>query len=191
VNTVEMMARRKTIRDKVDACHHAAIVFKTAYSIIMSPKFAANKQMLKTKSNGKGLAKGWKSPISAMRHAECRVKLIHKAGILGKAVVGLTEACSTMKCPFCPTLWHPGVNWVHHCPKPECKRIAVRDECGRGISNFSDARVLIKRKEDKDRWAKQVDDIEVEQEGGVVGDQTENRQTSGAQHPLPTTAISD
>jgi hypothetical protein len=134
-----------TITKTVDSCHHAATVFKTSYSVIISPKFAANKGSLRTKAGGGGLAKDVKTEMSRMRHAGHLAKLMKKVGILGKVIVGPSEACSTMKCPACTTLHHPGLHWLHHCPNKECKKIVVRDECAREISNLGDTRILIER----------------------------------------------
>jgi hypothetical protein len=144
-NTKEMQKRNAIITKTVDQCHHAATVFKTSYSVILSPKFAANKGMLKRKAGGGGLSKEWKGNISRMRHAGHLVKLVRKVGILGKVITRPTEACSTMKCPYCPTLHHPGRHWLHHCPNKKCQKVTVRDECAREISNFADARILIHR----------------------------------------------
>jgi len=130
-NTKKMQERSDIVTDMVDKCHHATTVFKTSYKVILSPKFAANKGSLKTKAGGGGLDKGVKTPMSRMRHAGHRVKFVRKAGIMGKVVVGPIEACSTMKCTDCPTLHHPGRHWLHHCPNKRCKKVTVRDECGR------------------------------------------------------------
>jgi hypothetical protein len=134
-NTKKMHKRERIITKTVDKCHHAATVFKTSYSVILSPKFAANKGSLKTKAGGGGLSKEWKTPMARMRHAGHRVDFTRKVGILGKVIVGPSEACSTMKCSDCSTLHHPGRHWLHHCPKEGCMVVTVRDECGREISN--------------------------------------------------------
>ena len=83
--------------------------------------------------------------MARMRHAGHRVDLVMKVGLLGKVIYGPSEACSTMKCPDCSTLHHPGRHWLHHCPKKGCKMVTVRDECGREISNIADTRILVER----------------------------------------------
>jgi len=115
--------------------------FQSAYSTILYPKFAAGKDMVKKKASGE-LPGEWKSALQYMAHARHRVKLVRKVGVMGKCIVGPTEACSTMLCPFCRTLANPGMHWVHHCPS--CKKTALRDDCGRGIGLLTDTRILIK-----------------------------------------------
>jgi hypothetical protein len=145
VNTDKMNKRSQIITKMVDKCHHAATVLKTSYSVIISPKFAADKGMMKTKAGGGGLAKEWKSRIARMRHGGHRSKLVKKVGMEGKVIVGPSEACSSMKCSDCSTLHHPGRHWLHHCPRKDCKKVTVRDECGREISNLADTRILVER----------------------------------------------
>jgi hypothetical protein len=97
--------------------------------------------MVKKKATGE-LPGEWKSALQYMAHARHRVKLVRKVGGMGKCIVGQSEACSTMLCPFCKTLATPGMHWVHHCPN--CKKTALRDDCGRGIGLLTDTRILIK-----------------------------------------------
>ena len=145
-STKMMEGWRNTIKKTVDQCHYASLVFTTSYSTILSPKFAANKKMLgKRPYSGKGLDKEWKTPLSMMRHASHRVQVVRKAGMLGRSIMGPSEACSTMKCAFCPTLHSPGRNRLHHCPNRKCQSVGVRDECAREIAALADARVLLAR----------------------------------------------
>ena len=140
-STKMMEGWRNTIKKTVDQCHYASLVFTTSY-----PKFAANKKMLgKRPYSGKGLHKEWKTPLSIMRHASHRVQVVRKAGMLGRSIMGPSEACSTMKCAFCPTLHSPGRNRLHHCPNRKCQSVGVRDECAREIAALADARVLLAR----------------------------------------------
>jgi hypothetical protein len=137
----QIAACRRIIKNNVEKCHLISRTFQSAYSTILYPKFAAGKDMVKKKATGE-LPGEWKSALQYMAHARHRVKLVRKVGVMGKCIVGPSEACSTMLCPFCKTLATPGMHWVHHCPN--CKKTALRDDCGRGIGLLTDTRILIK-----------------------------------------------
>jgi hypothetical protein len=148
-NNDQIAACREIIKSNVETCHLISRTFQTAYSTILYPKFAAGKDMVKKKATGE-LPGEWKSTLQYMAHARHRVKLVRKVGVMGKCIVGPSEACSTMLCPFCRTLATPGMHWVHHCPN--CKKTALRDDCGRGIGLLTDTRILIKYREGRRRW---------------------------------------
>jgi hypothetical protein len=140
-NNAQILACRESIKSNVEKCHLISRTFQSAYSTILYPKFAAGKDMVKKKATGE-LPGEWKSALQYMAHARHRVKLVRKVGVMGNCIVGPSEACSTMLCPFCMTLASPGMHWVHHCPN--CKKTALRDDCGRGIGLLTDTRILIK-----------------------------------------------
>jgi hypothetical protein len=141
--------RREIIKRNVEKCHLISRLFQSTFSTILYPKFAAGKDMVKKKATGE-LPGEWKSALQYMAHARHRIKLARRAGMMGKCIVGPSEACSTMLCPFCMTLATPGMHWVHHCPN--CRETALRDDCGRGIGLLTDTRVLIRYREGKRRW---------------------------------------
>lgn len=134
-------ARREIIMSNVEKVHLISRTFQSAYSTILYPKFSAGKDMVKKKATGE-LPGEWKSALQYMAHARHRVKLVRKVAFMGKCIVGPSEACSTMMCPFCMTLATPGMHWVHHCPS--CQKTALRDDCGRGIGLLSDLRILLR-----------------------------------------------
>jgi hypothetical protein len=57
--------------------------------------------------------------------------LVKKVGILNRLLPDPQRACSTMKCPLCPTLHHPGEALVASLSKFE----GDRDECARDIQH--------------------------------------------------------
>ena len=133
--------------------------------------------MVKKKASGE-LPGEWKSALQYLAHARHRRKLVRMVGIRGKCIVGPSEACSTMLCPFCMTLASPGMHWVHHCPK--CKKAALRDDCGRGIALLSDLRIL-------KRYG-QVEEEDEEEGGGETGCVDGQPKQDGSNGDNPTSA---
>ena len=104
---------RNTEEKAVGQCHSASLAFKSAYSTILYPKFAVDQGMV-SKGGGSGaLPKDWKGPGARLAHARLRSKAVRKLGLLGKVVVNVSEACSTMMCPFCMTLSSPGKWFIY------------------------------------------------------------------------------
>jgi hypothetical protein len=142
-SNVTIRSYRTIISNSVNKCHLISRTFQSAYTTILYPKFAANKSMVKKKASGE-LPGEWKSTLQYLAHARHRIKLVRLVGIMGKCIVGPSEACSTMLCPFCMTLASPGMHWVHHCPNTECQKAALRDDCGRGIALLTDVKVAMR-----------------------------------------------
>jgi len=132
---------RETEKNAVHKCHSASQAFLSTYSTILYPKFSVDERMVSKGGSG-GLAKNWKGPGARQAHGAHRSRVVRKLGLLGKVAVNVSEACSTMMCPFCRTLSSPGTHYLHHCSNPKCKRVSFRDECGRGISVLAATRAL-------------------------------------------------
>ena len=106
--TAQITAIRKSEDASVAKCHSASLAFKCAFSTILYPKFSVDQGMV-SKGASSGLAKGWKSPGARLAHGRLRTKALWKLGLLGKVVVNVSEACSTMMCPWCMNLSSPGI----------------------------------------------------------------------------------
>lgn len=105
--TAQISAIRKSEDASVAKCHSASLAFKCAYSTILYPKFSVDQGMVSKSASG-GLSKGWKSPGARLAHGRLRTKAVRKLGLLGRVVVNVSEACSTMMCPWCMNLSSPG-----------------------------------------------------------------------------------
>ena len=98
---------RQTIENAVHKCHSASLAFLSAYSTVLYPKFSVDERMVSKGGSG-GLPKDWKSPGARQAHGAHRKRVVRKLGVLGKVVVAVSEACSTMMCPFCMRMSSPG-----------------------------------------------------------------------------------
>ena len=98
---------RQTIENAVHKCHSASLAFLSAYSTVLYPKFSVDERMVSKGGSG-GLPKDWKSPGARQAHGAHRKRVVRRLGVLGKVVVAVSEACSTMRCPFCMRMSSPG-----------------------------------------------------------------------------------
>ena len=98
---------RQTIENAVHKCHSASLAFLSAYSTVLYPKFSVDERMVSKGGSG-GLPKDWKSPGARQAHGAHRKRVVRRLGVLGKVVVAVSEACSTMMCPFCMRMSSPG-----------------------------------------------------------------------------------
>ena len=105
---------RQTETNAVHKCHSASQAFLSAYSTILYPKFSVDERMVSKGGSG-GLAKKWKGPGARQAHGAHRSRVVRKLGLLGKVAVNVSEACSTMMCPFCMTLSSPGKWSIFNC----------------------------------------------------------------------------
>jgi hypothetical protein len=102
---------RETEKNAVHKCHSASQAFLSTYSTILYPKFSVDERMVSKGGSG-GLAKNWKGPGARQAHGAHRSRVVRKLGLLGKVAVNVSEACSTMMCPFCRTLSSPGKSCI-------------------------------------------------------------------------------
>jgi hypothetical protein len=134
----EIKTEFSKIKSRVNRLHHSSEMFYTAFPSVHYPHFRAD---TKKKVRG-GLAKAWKAPLDWLAHGRHWRHLCDRMGKYGNEMVGLSEACSTMANCVCGTIHSPGRHHLHHCPKPDCKRVKVRDECPRMIGVMGDCRIL-------------------------------------------------
>jgi hypothetical protein len=134
----EIQKEYSKIKSRVDRIHHATVVFYSAFNAVHYPHFRAD---TKKKIRG-GLAKEWKAPLDWLAHGRHWKKLCARMGLYGKEMVALSEACSTMANCVCGTLHSPGRHHLHHCPREDCRKVTVRDECPRIMGVMGDVRIL-------------------------------------------------
>ena len=137
VNTKKIRKLQRDLQFFVDRLHMNAKRFESSFGVSLDPVFKADEKMLKKKSGE--LDKRSKVDGSYMAHGRFKRGVQHRMGMLGGALVEVSEACSTMQCSQCMTLHSPGISsgkfaniigrhWLHHCPNKACKAITFRDE---------------------------------------------------------------
>jgi len=139
----EISNKRKKLKASVKRLHHISETFLSQFPTVCYPDFLPE---LKKKRKG-GLAKRWKGPMQMLAFGRHRNHLRARMKKVGNEMIGISEVCSTMAQCVCGTLHSPGTHFVHHCPNKECKKVTLRDECGRIMGIIADTKILQRKAE--------------------------------------------